>query len=651
VYRLSSVARREPATANTSRLIWTSLPGGRWSSHLIASYLRLRDACRPNATYPLIRVFADRGVLFAGPPTNCPSTFVQDVFEVTENLTAGFGAHVITAGTHLEALRFEDGQVTGVAGLWDFRHLDSLEAGLGFHYERTLPGPSRTGVVEFHARQIGLYVQDRWNPARALTLTAGVRIDVPVLPDRVATNVALKAALGVDTGRLPSGYVLWSPRVGFNYDLRGEGHTFLRGGIGLFSGRPPYSWLGSAYRDDGAQQLFLNCNAAAVPPFDPVNQPITCANGAGPTPRLSFLDPDVRFPQSLKLSLGVDHRLPGSIVGTVDVLYTRAEHQLYFSDANLLSPVAAQGEGNRPMYGTISATGFATPGRRDPAFGQVVRLSNRSGDRSLALAAQLRKQFGDHSEVSALYARTRARDRFSLVNLQARPNLESTPLDGTLEDRRLGTSSFEIPERVQLNGTVRLPYRIQLSLLYAGASGLPYAYTIAGDANADGTGAATMQNDIVYVPRDRADISLDGNGNAAGVGTTAQQDSAYAELDEFIRAERCLRDQRGRILARNSCRNPWFGTLNARVTKTFPTVFGQSLELTADVYNLLNLVNPRRWGQSRVTAVNPPVQPMLRLVGYEESAGRGIYRLQLPLRQIQDLASRWQMELSVRYVF
>lgn len=56
-----------------------------------------------------------------------------------------------------------------------------------------------------------------------------------------------------------------------------------------------------------------------------------------------------------------------------------------------------------------------------------------------------------------------------------------------------------------------------------------------------------------------------------------------------------------------------FGTLNARLTKVVPTRAGQSPELTADVYNVLNLLN-RRWGHSRVTIPDPWVQT-LRLVG------------------------------------
>src|SRR5260370_18525721 len=219
----------------------------------------------------------------------------------------------------------------------------------------------------------------------------------------------------------------------------------------------------------------------------------------------------------------------------------------------------------------------------------------------------------------------------SLVNFQARPNLQNTPLDGTLDDRRLGTSAFEIPHRGAVGVVVALADRVQVSLLYGGASGTPFTYVVQGDANADGIGSGGMLNDIVYVPQDSSDIAL---------ATPA----AWGTLNRFIESEPCLRRQRSRIAERNSCRNPWFGTLNARVTKAFPTVSGQSLELTADVYNLLNLIS-RQWGQSRVTTPEERV-PMLRLVGYDARAGRGIYRLHRPGGlQIQHLASRWQSEL------
>ncbi len=651
-YALSSFAQKNPATVHAGRLAWTSLLAGRWWNELLVSATRQRDECRPAATFPEIRVFFGDPSVFldAGTPTACPAAALrQDALEMTDNATLGIASHVVSVGVHGELLSFRDELVNGSPGLWTFNGLDSLEAGQARLYQRTLPGPAWRGAVGVRALNLALYAQDRWNPMPALTLTIGLRLDVPFLPDAVPTNDSLKAALGMDTGHLPTGNPLWSPRLGVNYDLQGAGRTFLRGGIGLFAGSAPYRWLSNAYRDDGSQVLFLDCGRGQAPRFDPVNQPATCTT-TGPQPQLSLFDPGVRLPQDLKLALGVDHRLSRGLVGTLDVLFTRAVHQLYLTDANLAPPSGVSpGEGNRPLYGTIAAgTGAATPTRL-ALFGPVVRVSDASGDRSWTVTTQLRTRGGGSVAASALYAYTRALDRMSLAHMDARTMLSGTVLDGTLENRHLATSLFEIRHRVQVTADVRLPLGMRVGLQYTGASGRPFTYTVAGDANADGMGVSLRQ-DPVYVPRDRSDITIDGNGAAPGVGTAAQQDSAFSALDAFIRAVPCLRNQRGRILARNSCRNSWFGTVNALVTKVFPTIGGQSLELTADVYNLLNLVNSR-WGLSRYDGLTFGTD-LLTLRGYDTTNGRGIYEVRMPPRgQLDDLASRWQIELGARYVF
>ena len=649
-YFLSSADQSDPATLNASRLIWTSLFGGQWSSELILSGLWLDDSCERTSSLALhIRANPTQGKqLVAGPQGTCPApprnVVVQDGFEVTENLTRAFGAHVVTFGIHGEALRFQDHWLQNTTGQWNFANLTALQTRTPARYTRTVPGPNDNGF-DISARHLAAYTQDRWAVARRLAVILGVRLDAPFFPVEVPTNPTLRDSLGIDTGRLPSGVLVWSPRIGFNYDLRGDGRSFLRGGIGYFSGRVPYQWVGNAYHDNGLRELFLDCAGGAAPLFDPTSQPTTCRTGAGPVPRLSYFDPEVQFPQNLKLALGVDHVLPGGTIGTIDVLYTHAVTQLYLTDANLLPPGSvAGGEGNRPMYGTITCTPAcsAKPARPVTGVDQVVRVTNSSGDHALSLTMQLRKQFGDRVHANGFYAYSRVQDRMSVINPLARGNLENTPLNGTLNNRPLRTSYFEIPHRVQLGATVRLPWRAAAALLYTGSSGTPYTHMIVGDANADGIGGVPLLNDPIYVPLERAGISL--------AGTAVHQDSVWTALDDLIRAESCLSRQRGRVLERNRCRNPWFGTINARLTKTVPTRAGESLELTADVYNVLNLINSD-WGVYRRTIQDPWVQT-LQLVGYDTANGRGVYDyLFRGARRIQDLESRWQMQLGLRYVF
>jgi hypothetical protein len=653
VYLLSSTSEEDRANANTTRLIWNSLVNSRSSNEVIVSYLRLRDACLPETDYPQIIVGADDGELIAGSDPSCLTTRRdQDAIELTDNFTVAAGEHLLTLGTHNEFLHFRDPFLLQSQGLWFFTSLDEFEAGQAAFYQRGLPGPLRPEgpIVDFGVQQLGLYVQDRWAITPRLGVTGGLRVDVPFLPDDAVTNPELEASLGVDTGQLPGGNPLWSPRLAVTYDAGGG--TFLRGGVGLFSGRPPYTWIASGYRGSGGEEALLTCRGPEAPAFDPVDQPDTCGSGPTVTQRVTAFDPALRFPQNLKVSFGVDHRLPWDLVGTVDLLYTRGVHQFYYDDANLADPVSvAVGEGGRLLYGSFAPDGTASPARVDSDFGPVVQVSNRSGDQAFSATGQLQRRFVGKVELNASYTYTRALDYMSLVGLSPFGNLSYTPLDGTLADRSLRTSTFESRHRVWLSSTVSLPFGVDFSLTYQGFSGAPFSYAVEGDANADGIGVDfDIWNDLVYVPRDPSggDVLLvikDREGNVIPAPP-----AEYARLDAFIEGEACLRHQRGRLLERNSCVNPWTTFTSARVAKAFRTGRGQSIELEASVFNLLNLLDGD-WGHVRTTTDQPAV-PLLRMVGYDETNGRGIYQFEPPPRnQIVDGLSRWRLLTGLRYVF
>jgi hypothetical protein len=99
---------------------------------------------------------------------------------------------------------------------------------------------SSHSLIGCQAHQIAVYAQDRWAPTSRLTFTAGLRLEVPFVPTPPVQNPALLAALGINTSLTPSGHPLWSPRLGISYDLNGRGTAFVRGGVGLFAGRPAY---------------------------------------------------------------------------------------------------------------------------------------------------------------------------------------------------------------------------------------------------------------------------------------------------------------------------------------------------------------------------------------------------------------------------
>jgi hypothetical protein len=658
-YQLANSGYLFSTKTNTLRGRWTA-QAGRNSNELLVGYQRIRDSRDLPNRVPLIFVGGDRTFTGFIPSTNIAAgsdrfsqanSLDQDIYELTNNFTIPSGKHLITIGTHNEFFHFFNVFFPASLGVWSFRDTTALKAGTPFRYEIALPLRPAGPNADFHVAQLGAYLQDQFSPDARLTLTFGLRMDVPIM-DRPAFNNALAVSvLKVDTRNSPTGNFLWSPRVGFNYDLTGDGLSRLRGGVGIFSGRPPYVWVSNAFGNTGLEQATLICDGAVsggttdtVPTrfrVDPNDQPKSCGNEGPGSQSVStagaasivYFDRDFRFPQNLKVSLGLDHQLPQGIVGTFDFMFTKSINQFYMTDVNLSGiQGTVAGENNRQLYGTINTTtGGTTPVRPSSAFRDVLRHRNKNADRALQITGQLQKRVGGGVQFNVGYTYSHIEDLISLTSSIANSNFRFTPLDGTLSDRNLRTSVFDIPHKITASGTFGIPLGFRASLIYVGQSGHPFTYVTQSDVNGDGVGG----NDPVYVPRNASDISL---LNA----------SDWTTLDTYIKSESCLEKNRGHILTRNDCYNPWLNILNARFTKVLPTTNGQRVELSADVFNLLHLIN-HDWGVLRETSVFEE-QNLLNTAGWDAVNQRFVYRLAVPQRA-RPTTQQWRVQVSLKYIF
>ncbi len=654
-YQLSNSGYNFATTTNTLRSKWTAQLGSK-SNELIAGYQKIRDhRVIPNRV-PLIFVGGDRPFAGAVPSTNLAAgadrfsqgnQLNQDIYELTDNFTIPTGTHVLTFGTHNEFFHFYNVFFPASLGVWSFRNVDSLVAGHPFRYEIALPLRTGGPNADFKVKQFGGYVQDQWAATPRLNVSIGLRVDVPT-QQAPPTDQKLLDTLGINTGNFPTGNALWSPRVGFNYDVTGDGTTKLRGGVGIFSGRPPYVWLSNAYGNTGLEQTTLICDGAVtlpitdtVPAFtaNPDSQPQKC--GAPGPPVLSqgaasvvYFDPNFKFPQNLKASLGLDHQLPYGIVGTFDFLYTKAVNQFYLSDVNVVGPQSIlAAEGGRVEYGTINtATGATTVVRKTTSFRDVIRHRNESADKAFQITYQLEKRFSDHMQFLAGYTYSHVEDLISLTSSIASSNYRFTTLDGTIENRNLRTSVFDIPHKISLTGVFSLPAEVTLAATYVGQSGSPFTYVTQSDVNGDGLGG----NDPVYVPRDSADITLN---------TPATE---WSRLNSYIQNEPCLEKSRGSLLQRNTCRNPFIHIMNMRITKGLPSVRGQHVELTADIFNFLHLIN-HDWGVIRQTSGFEEAN-LVNTAGWDAVNNRFKYRLALPQKNAPT-TQQWRVQLGLKYSF
>ena len=294
--------------------------------------------------------------------------------------------------------------------------------------------------------------------------------------------------------------------------------------------------------------------------------------------------------------------LRGNVTATFEALYTRNTSDFVFVNLNLPEPRGRDRHG-RVLYGSIDSARALVTNR----FSEVIEVRNHSRNHSFQGTAKFEKRFSHHLEAIASYTFSRARDVQTLPSsFSYSDNWRLGRVMSNRHDVMTPTiSSYDLPHRLVMAATYSAPWqrwKTDLSVYYIGEVGTPFTYTAAlapgkGDLNADGTNL----NDPIYVPRSAADTA-----EIRFYGSDAEIAAQQSAFDGFIEQTACLRQQRGRIMARNSCRTPWVNVANAAIRQTLPGLGGKTLSLHLEIFNVLNLLNSQ-WGKVRTLRAPPNV--------------------------------------------
>ncbi|HYC52920.1 MAG TPA: hypothetical protein VEB19_17565, partial [Gemmatimonadaceae bacterium] len=552
----------------------------------------------------------------------------QEIFELSNNFTYPLGNHTLTLGGRYEQTEIYNYFLSGAGnGAWTFPTIAALQAGTPSAYAFSYANGGDI-AAQFRGDQISAYIQDLWNVTPRFAVTFGIRADRPNFIDKPKYNaaldqVAIAAGTTMRTDLVPETAVLWSPRVGFNWDVTGMQTTQVRGNAGIFTGNTPYILIGNAFSNTGLGGVTVACSGAGnVPAFttDVAAQPTSCLGQPAPTPGnagtvgVNVTDPNFKYPQNFTTTLGVDHWLPFGILGTFEALYRKDINALYLRDRNLRGPRLVGGApytdpNGRILYAdtiTTSGTGSVTVQNANQryitSFNGVnftegaIELTNAKAGHQLALSSQLKKRFSRAFELTGAYTYMQSRDVQSLTSDRAISNwrfgrqfsgLENDPNDAQV-------SNFQRPHRFISYGTFTFPWRknqTDVSAYFEWMSGHSITYVTNNDINGDGIGG----NDPIYVPVNPADASEFRLGRGTG-GAFALNAADAAVFDRFISMQPCLNSQRGRIMARNSCQAPANKRMDLNVRQTLVDLRGQQLTLQWDVFNFPNLLN-KNWGR------------------------------------------------------
>lgn len=671
------------SSTNSTALEVKSNFGNNFANKLVIGSTIVRDDRDPfGSDFPTVQIRdgSDGSINFGAERFSTANLLNQDIITLTNDFEWYKGNHTLTIGTHNEYYNVGNLFVRNNFGYY---RADSLSQFLtegtpvigqferSFSQVDNLTGDASNAIAAFSSFQLGLYVQDEFQATSNLRLTGGLRLDLPFFPtdqpenqDFIDNVVPLIEQAGYDlrgatTGSFIKPQLLFSPRFGFNWDLKGDQSTQVRGGLGIFTSRLPLVWPGGAYNNYGFNIGEIRRNN--VPFNSDVNrQPPGEVNLSNPTPsgQIDLFAEDFRLPQVFKASLAVDQRLPGGLIGTLEGLFTSNINNVFYQDLNL-RPSTATLQGtpdNRPIFnqdnpidtsGTYTGVYLASNTRKGYAYNFVAQLSKPLTN---GFSADLSYTYGDAFSVL---------DGTSSQNNSQWRGYQS--VEGRNVEREPHRSDFSMGHRVLALASYRVSYlegrlSSQLSLIYNGQSGAPFSYVV-GANNRDFVNDNGFNNsELIYVPGSRRDVVLVDATDRDGNVTSPEQQ--WAALNGFIGNDRYLSNHRGEYAERNVARTPWEGTIDLRLLQNV-SVGRNTLQFSLDVFNFTNLIN-NAWG--RRYFIGNGNYSVLDFEDFQEGTTIPTYTVdsnvldgEEPWENNIDVvgfrSSIWQMQLGLRYIF
>jgi Carboxypeptidase regulatory-like domain len=760
--------------------------GTKSSNNLTVGYTAFRDFRESSGgIFPLVDI--GNGSSSSSSPTltsfgyeafSANNILNTDVFQVGDNYTLFLGKHVVTLGTYNEFYKFKNGFAPNFYGNYQFNSPDAFYASAG--YVRDANGAlvaAPVGTVapaaalyrlqfsalpdgsfpfaKITAQQFGLFAQDEYTVRTNLKVTLGLRADVPNIPTTIdrnetAAGLTFRDGYKVETDQFQQTSVLFSPRIGFNWDILDNQRYQVRGGTGVFTGRVPFVWISNQASNNGIQFGSLSNSSTAFNPNVAANIPQN--RTANTAYNLAVTDKDFKFPQVWRTNLAGDVQLPAGIIATLEGIYTKDLNAVYHENVNLPNAITtARGADNRPIYyftdasgnirnprasstprdangvqtgdyvpavvlnnringpivdqfgtellGTPGANGFITGPQRNtaarPNITDAIVMRNSNKGYSYSITAQLRRAFENGLYLDASYTYTDARSVNDGGSI-AQSIWRDRAVSGDPNANVTSYSNFLQKHRVIASGSYKREYlkhvATTVSVFYVGAAAVDgfgssrFSYLYQGDMNGDGAGG---NNDLIYVPRTADDIALQdirfyapNDRNRTGVVSTYTKEQQWADLNAYIEQDKYLKDRRGQYAERNGASRPWQHRIDFRLLQDIFTNLGQdnrnTLQFSLDIFNIGNLLN-KDWGIIQTPnrnnllsfqsygadgkptfqfpyLVNPTISnATLDASGAIITPGQVVNAGQPLSKTFRDdvgnIASRWQMQLGLRYIF
>lgn len=578
----------------------------------------------------------------------------SDNYTISDNLSIFLGDHNITLGTHNEFFKFNNIFLQGAFGSYYFNTVADFFNNNAYQYayryaDPVLSNNNPVWAATTYAAQFGLYLQDEWKPTNNLTITAGVRADLPVLLNAPTENPTFNESKFATenneyVGTTPKATILWSPRVGFRYWADDDHTLLIRGGAGLFTGRVPFVWLSNVYNNTGMETKGITVNFdennpfAGFPmtstPFEDIVEAGVIA-GEGGQQTINTINENFKYPQVFRVNLGSDKELGNGWTLTIDALFSKTLNNVFFKNLAI--------ESNNVVYAVNSEVDAKAPYYSiDKEYYAIVAMSNTNKGYTYSISGQIKKSFDFGLDLMAAYTYGHSYSVNDGTSSVAYSNWKYNYSVDTNSDE-LSYALFDRPHKLSAMISYTTPVyanmQTNIALSYEGQSGQRFCYTM--NEGTDFNGDGQKGNSLLYIPTTEEVTMM----------SWATQTDAIA-FEEYIRGDKYLRSHRGQWSERYGGIAPFEHHFDLHISQDFfyDRKNGRKVQVMLDVLNVANLLNPN-WGVEYSSAYNVMVLDITKLSKDAEGNMTPTYSFNPKKVYINDFYSRWRAQVGVRVTF
>jgi len=456
-----------------------------------------------------------------------PRAFDTTRYELTDNLSATWGAHRVRFGFDYNLNDVGQQREDNMQGRYDYKSLSDFIAGKISRYRQTiLTFNPDDAFFKGRQQEIAGYVQDKMSLGMNVTLTAGLRWEGQWNPQPTNPNPAIPS-----TASIPNDLKQWQPRAGVAWDVSGDGMTVVRISGGLYDARMPATLFQRVFTDNGITTIAVDSK------FDPnVLKAIGYPNALSEVPaglkiaapRVFGFDPNFVNPRSSQGSAVLERLVGEALSVSVGYVYSETKNLQRRLDRNLFPP-------------TIDATGMPIfpKTRPDPTIGALSINESTARSRYDGMVASFTHRLAHRFQMQTNYTLARNMDDDSNEHLFRRETALN-PFDVASE---WSYSKNDVRHNINVNGLLDIPGGFTAGAILFARTGAPYTPIIGFDTQND----ANDEND-------RAIIG-------------------------------------GHVVGRNSFRQPSFFDLDVRLMKAFRFGNGREIELIAEAFNVTRARN------------------------------------------------------------